>query len=62
MDELAGLKLRDLGYQEGKQRVGGDVERHPQKDIGAALKCDGFAGIPGPGTRGRSQCGSRDAV
>src|SRR5580765_8645571 len=36
-DELAGLKLAHLSDHERQQRVGSDVERHAEKDVGAAL-------------------------
>jgi hypothetical protein len=35
--ELAGLEVRHLGHHRREQRVGGDVERHAQEDVGAAL-------------------------
>ena len=37
MHELAGLKIADLGDHQRQQRVGGNIERHPQEDIAAAL-------------------------
>ena len=36
-DELVRLIAADLGHHQGEQRIGGDVERHPEKDVGAAL-------------------------
>jgi hypothetical protein len=37
MDEFAGFQAADLRDHHGQQRVGGDVERHAEEDIGAAL-------------------------
>ena len=37
MDELAGLQTAYLGHHCGQQGVGGDVERHSEECIGAAL-------------------------
>ena len=37
VDELAGLKPGHLRDHHGQQRVGGDVERHAEEDIGGAL-------------------------
>ena len=35
--ELARRKAGHLGHHQGEQGIGGDVERHAQEDIGAAL-------------------------
>src|ERR1044071_2396514 len=35
--EGAGFQLADLGDHQRQQRVGGDVERHPEEQVGAAL-------------------------
>jgi len=37
MDELLGLEIANLGHHHQQEGVGGDVERHAQKDIRAAL-------------------------
>ena len=37
VDERAGLEAGDLSDHQGQQGVGGDVERHPEENIGAAL-------------------------
>ena len=37
VDEVTGLVAGHLGHHHGQQGVGGDVERHAQKDVGAAL-------------------------
>ena len=37
VDELARLQAADLRDHHREQRVGGDVERHAEKDVGAAL-------------------------
>ena len=37
MNELAGFQTAHLRHHLGQQGVGGDVERHPQKRVGAAL-------------------------
>ena len=36
-DEITRLQTADLRHHQGQQRVAGDVERHAQKNIGAAL-------------------------
>ena len=36
-DELAGLEVALLRHHVREQRVGGDVERHAEEDVGAAL-------------------------
>ena len=36
-DEVTHLQVRLLGHHLGEQRVGGNVERHTQEDVGAAL-------------------------
>ena len=35
--ELARPEAADLRHHRGEQRVGGDVERHAEEDVGAAL-------------------------
>ena len=47
VDELAGLQPRHLRHHHGQQRVGGDVERHAEEDVGGALI--ELAGQPAPG-------------
>ena len=37
VDELAGLQAGDLRHHHGQQRIGGDVERHAEEDVGGAL-------------------------
>src|SRR5262245_57212326 len=37
VNELAGLQAGHLCDHEGEQRVGGDIERHAEKDVGRAL-------------------------
>ena len=37
VDELTGRVARHLGHHLRQQGVGGDVERHAEKDVGAAL-------------------------
>src|SRR5207244_5804158 len=37
VDEIARNEINNLGRHHGEQRVRGDVERHPEKQIGAAL-------------------------
>src|SRR6476620_593233 len=37
VDEVARLVAGHLGHHHRKQRVGGNVERHPKKNIGGAL-------------------------
>src|SRR4051812_11802036 len=37
VDEVAGRQSADLGHHQGQQGIGGDVERHAQEDVGAAL-------------------------
>ena len=37
VDELAGLQSGHLCHHHGQKGVGGDVERHPQEGVGAAL-------------------------
>src|SRR3990167_8144540 len=37
VDELARLQAHDLGDHQGQQGVGGDIERHAQEHVGAAL-------------------------
>ena len=37
VDELARLVAGDLRDHQGQQRVGGDVERHAEKNVGGAL-------------------------
>src|SRR5689334_7790425 len=36
-DEFAGPEAGHLGHHQGEERVGGDVERHAEEEIGAAL-------------------------
>ena len=36
-DELTGLEVTLLRHHVGEQRIGGDVERHAEQRIGAAL-------------------------
>ena len=35
--EVARLEVADLGHHHRQQRVGGDVERHAEEDVGGAL-------------------------
>jgi hypothetical protein len=35
--EFAGLQVADLRHHQREQGVGGDVERHAEEDVGAAL-------------------------
>src|ERR1700692_2703404 len=37
VDELAGYETRDLRHRMGQQRIGRDVERHPEENVGGAL-------------------------
>ncbi len=37
VDELARLIAGHLRYHDGEQRVGGNIERHAEKDVGRAL-------------------------
>jgi hypothetical protein len=37
VDEFAGLEVADLRDHAGEQRVGGDVERDAEEEVGAAL-------------------------
>ncbi len=37
MDKLPRLEAGHMGYHVGQQRIRGDIERHAQKNIGAAL-------------------------
>ena len=37
MNEVTGLQAADLGHHQGEQRITGDVERHAEKNIRAAL-------------------------
>src|SRR5437660_5026191 len=36
-DELAGLEVGDLRHHQREERVGGDVERHAEEEVGASL-------------------------
>ena len=36
-DEIAGLEIRDLRDHHREQRVGRDIERHAEEDVGGAL-------------------------
>ena len=35
--KVAGRQATNLGHHQGEQRIGGDVEGHPEKEVGAAL-------------------------
>jgi hypothetical protein len=37
VDEIAHFQPADLGHHMGQQRIAGDVERHAQEDVAAAL-------------------------
>src|SRR6185369_8918806 len=37
MDEFARLITADLGQHQRQQRIGSDIERHAEEDVGAAL-------------------------
>jgi hypothetical protein len=37
MDELSWAEATALGHQNRQHRVGSDIERNPQKEIGASL-------------------------
>src|ERR1700683_445402 len=37
VDEVAGFEIADLRYHAGEERVGGDIERHAEEEVGAAL-------------------------